>query len=249
MRSSARRARPRPDRGTCSPRRGRAHGRRRTARGAACRGCRRSARGPPRSIWTVKWLGTTVRPRTSTERLSSISRTMRRPSSTGRRPLRNARANAPSTMRSSRRSNPDRPTGRPYAASPTARPRVARGRDRLPLPTLSLGRVAELADAQDSGSCVRKDVGVQVPPRPPTDRGPRPTDSTCPAGIDLTRAGCSGREPGGVKAVGDALGSRIDATGPAAMSVASSTTNSEDTGCLVVHVRHEPSFVFAMSRG
>ncbi len=31
----------------------------------------------------------------------------------------------------------------------------------------SLGRVAELADAQDSGSCVRKDVGVQVPPRPP----------------------------------------------------------------------------------
>src|SRR2546423_11664508 len=28
------------------------------------------------------------------------------------------------------------------------------------------GRVAELADAQDSGSCVRKDVGVQVPPRP-----------------------------------------------------------------------------------
>src|SRR5579864_4722551 len=33
----------------------------------------------------------------------------------------------------------------------------------------SLGRVAELADAQDSGSCVRKDVGVQVPPRPPTE--------------------------------------------------------------------------------
>ena len=29
------------------------------------------------------------------------------------------------------------------------------------------GRVAELADAQDSGSCVRKDVRVQVPPRPP----------------------------------------------------------------------------------
>ena len=29
------------------------------------------------------------------------------------------------------------------------------------------GRVAELADAQDSGSCVRKNVGVQVPPRPP----------------------------------------------------------------------------------
>src|SRR3954468_23790581 len=30
---------------------------------------------------------------------------------------------------------------------------------------LSRARVAELADAQDSGSCVRKDVGVQVPPR------------------------------------------------------------------------------------
>ena len=29
------------------------------------------------------------------------------------------------------------------------------------------GRVAELADTQDSGSCVRKDMGVQVPPRPP----------------------------------------------------------------------------------
>ena len=27
--------------------------------------------------------------------------------------------------------------------------------------------MAELADAQDSGSCVRKDVRVQVPPRPP----------------------------------------------------------------------------------
>jgi hypothetical protein len=38
----------------------------------------------------------------------------------------------------------------------------------------SPGRVAELADAQDSGSCVRKDVGVQVPPRPP--RGLDKTD-------------------------------------------------------------------------
>src|SRR3974377_1936120 len=41
---------------------------------------------------------------------------------------------------------------------------AGQGSDRLPVP---LGRVAELADAQDSGSCVRKDVGVQVPPRPP----------------------------------------------------------------------------------
>ncbi len=30
----------------------------------------------------------------------------------------------------------------------------------------ALGRVAELADAQASGACVRKNVGVQVPPRP-----------------------------------------------------------------------------------
>ncbi len=34
----------------------------------------------------------------------------------------------------------------------------------LPFPTLH-ARVAELADAQDSGSCVRKDVRVQIPPR------------------------------------------------------------------------------------
>ena len=32
------------------------------------------------------------------------------------------------------------------------------------------GRVAELADAQASGACVRKDVGVQVPPRPLASR-------------------------------------------------------------------------------
>src|ERR1019366_881260 len=31
------------------------------------------------------------------------------------------------------------------------------------------GRVAELADAQASGACIRKDVGVQVPPRPPAE--------------------------------------------------------------------------------
>src|SRR5262249_59665495 len=42
---------------------------------------------------------------------------------------------------------------------------------RIPHP----GRVAELADAQASGACVRKDVGVQVPPRPP-----RASDITCP---------------------------------------------------------------------
>src|SRR3954451_8400050 len=62
--------------------------------------------------WIAKWFGNTVRPRTSTDRLSSSSRTSRRPSSTGRSPLRNARANTPSTIRSKRRSKPFRPTGR-----------------------------------------------------------------------------------------------------------------------------------------
>ena len=42
----------------------------------------------------------------------------------------------------------------------------------------SLGRVAELADAQASGACVRKDVGVQVPPRPPEGAGSRGRAST-----------------------------------------------------------------------
>ena len=50
----------------------------------------------------------------------------------------------------------------------------------LAFPTL-LARVAELADAQDSGSCVRKDVRVQVPPRAPPS-GPDPA-----AAVNLRR--------------------------------------------------------------
>src|SRR5918993_1266945 len=68
---------------------------------------------------TVKALGTTVPPRTPTERWSSISRTIRRPSSTGRSPLLNARAKAPSTRRSSRRSNPRIPIADRGYRSPT----------------------------------------------------------------------------------------------------------------------------------
>lgn|GEM_PF-3111778 len=34
----------------------------------------------------------------------------------------------------------------------------------------SLARVAELADAHGSGPCAREGVGVQVPPRAPTQR-------------------------------------------------------------------------------
>src|SRR5438105_1232045 len=59
------------------------------------------------------------------------------------------------------------------AMAPRSTARAAGGPsacDRLPSPGSQrrgpLGRVAELADAQDSGSCGRKDVGVQVPPRP-----------------------------------------------------------------------------------
>ncbi len=37
------------------------------------------------------------------------------------------------------------------------------------LTCLVSGRVAKLADAQASGACIRKDVGVQVPPRPRND--------------------------------------------------------------------------------
>src|SRR5580698_11237001 len=67
-------------------------------------------------------------------------------------------------------------------------PRLQGGRPiRSAIVTRSLGRVAELADAQDSGSCVRKDVGVQVPPRPPPppehhqpDRPTGPTTDLAP---------------------------------------------------------------------
>ena len=53
------------------------------------------------------------------------------------------------------------------------RPLVHHRNDRRPLIDgrvefrLHSGEWRNLADAQDSGSCVRKDVGVQVPPRPP----------------------------------------------------------------------------------
>ena len=66
----------------------------------------------------------------------------------------------------------------------------------------SPGRVAELADAQDSGSCVRKDVGVQVPPRPP-HRLPRgdpglgtPTGFAVPAAHGLRTPTAAGSRAG-----------------------------------------------------
>ena len=70
------------------------------------------------------------------------------------------REKVPSTMRSSRRSNPLSATAREVTG--VSRPTSGALRS-LPL----LARVAELADAQDSGSSVLTDVGVQVPPRPP----------------------------------------------------------------------------------
>ncbi len=54
--------------------------------------------------WMVNSLGTIRRPLTSTDRLSSISRISRRPSSIGRMVLLARRENTPSTIRSSRRS-------------------------------------------------------------------------------------------------------------------------------------------------
>ena len=41
--------------------------------------------------------------------------------------------------------------------------------------TSPLARVAELADAQASGACVLRDVGVQVPPRAQQKRAHSPT--------------------------------------------------------------------------
>src|ERR671918_1182467 len=122
----------------------------------------------------VKWLGTTGVPRTPTERPSSISRAKRRASSTGRMLDRKARANAPSTMRSSRRSNPRIATATQVTGAvvgSTGAPWADGGRGRaiflvLSFLVLSLGRVAELADALASGASGRKVVGVQVPPRP-----------------------------------------------------------------------------------
>src|SRR5438309_9572578 len=47
--------------------------------------------------------------------------------------------------------------------------RITRARRSCLLAWTGHGRVAELADAQDSGSCPGNRVGVQLPPRPPTD--------------------------------------------------------------------------------
>src|SRR5436309_11251165 len=114
----------------------------------------------------------------------SSARAILRPISTGSRPARKALAKVPSTSRSSRRSNLWSPIGRKcncevsgfglalLTVSPLPRRLFGQGDGggrlvRCHFPTT--GRVAELADAQASGACVRKDVGVQVPPRPPTD--------------------------------------------------------------------------------
>ncbi len=131
---------------------------------------------------TAKALGA-MRPRTPTRRCRSISRVNRRPISTGWRLLRNGLANVPSTRRSSRSSNCWSPMvsqrlpvrraqegfrgGLTWSTSAQAQaPRRTFGVSAATTVVRSPGRVAELADAQDSGSCVRKDVRVQVPPRP-----------------------------------------------------------------------------------
>jgi hypothetical protein len=79
----------------------------------------------------VNSLGDTVLPETPMERRPSISRTMRRPSSTGRTPLLKTRENVPSTMRSSRLSKFRRPTVVTISAAPRARFAGERRADRL----------------------------------------------------------------------------------------------------------------------
>jgi hypothetical protein len=132
---------------------------------------------------TAKALGA-IKPRTPTRRWRSISRVSLRPISTGWRLLRNGFANVPSTRRSRRSSNcwspmvsqrlPVQCAHQGGSVRQTWSSRGLREESAGAATTVvrSLGRVAELADAQDSGSCVRKDVGVQVPPRPHT---PAPT--------------------------------------------------------------------------
>ena len=64
-------------------------------------------------------------------------------------------------------------------------------------PGLPYGRVAELADAQDSGSCVRKDVGVQVPLRPQRDhRSPPLPAAALPVAASVERGGSGGAGAG-----------------------------------------------------
>ena len=58
--------------------------------------------------------GATGTPSTPMERSASIVRVMRRPTSTGSRPLGKALLNVPSTRRSRRRSNPCIPTASVY---------------------------------------------------------------------------------------------------------------------------------------
>ena len=174
----------RPGRRTGSPLDRRARARPRRARAPANRRSPRIGRSPAVARKTLNWLGT-MKPWIPTARRRSISRVSLRPSSTGWSWPRNALANAPSTRRSRRRSNCCSPMVQTdYSGGELARWRetIRHGREataeswrRFGGYRLGNGRVAELADAQDSGSCVRKDVGVQVPPRPQAGRvaGPR----------------------------------------------------------------------------
>src|SRR5919201_1562197 len=152
---------------------------------------------------------------TPTVRPSSTARTRRLPSSTGCTPERKTRANRPSTTPSrrcskSRRMRMARRTSLPWNRAPRRQSTVALVAASPPKafwnPSVTCafrracatirrrlyGRVAELADAQDSGSCVRKDVGVQVPLRPPSmsdARRPDPVVLSAPRLLDGTGAG------------------------------------------------------------
>ena len=108
---------------------------------------------------------------------------------------RSARRTARSRRRARRsRAAPSRRSA-PSARPPMRNVRLAAPSSRPALPFATpLGRVAELADALASGASVRKDVGVQVPPRPPLD-GQTPSNSY---------ARLAGHDAGGVENGGHA---------------------------------------------
>ncbi len=141
--------------------------------------------------WTDRtyWLAV-AGPDSCRYRLRSASRAILPANSDGCRRPEKTRPAAPSKRRSNRRS-------RLRARLTTERLRwvgdsVANYRNTGLDGTISprTGRVAELADAQDSGSCDRKIVGVQVPPRPlPTPR--RGRSSSCAHHQSCNQAGGS----------------------------------------------------------
>src|SRR3954470_18844176 len=143
-----------------------------------------SAQGLSRSksCWpssTTKSLGTRTLPCPTTVFLSSVSRWSAPAISTGWTSPLNTLANAPSTKPPSRRSNRCRtPTeaSLPFRGVIVSALRSGSSRWSRCYRWRPARASGGMADAHGSGPCVRKDVGVQLPPRPPfvadlSDRG------------------------------------------------------------------------------